>query len=121
MKFSIKNILFFFCLFYFSCENKKIENQNNTEKKSEKPTLFTLLNSQQTGIGFANQLTEKEDLNILNYLYFYNGAGVAVGDINNDGLADIYFTANQLPNKLYLNKGNFVFEDITEKAGVAGS
>ncbi|MES2731129.1 MAG: VCBS repeat-containing protein [Bacteroidota bacterium] len=91
-------------------------------KPQPKPadTLFTQIDSDQSKVDFTNTLTETEAFNILNYLYFYNGGGVAVGDVNNDGLADIYFTANQLPNKLYLNKGNLQFEDITEKAGVAG-
>ncbi len=84
-------------------------------------TLFENLNPKKTGVAFANQLAETEDWNIIEYLYFYNGGGVAAGDINNDGLPDLYFTANQLPNRLYLNLGNFQFADITEKAGVAGS
>ena len=88
------------------------------QKKSE---LFTLLLSSATGVNFKNQLTENEQFNIIEYLYFNNGAGVAAGDINNDGLVDLYFTSNQGPNKLYLNKGNMKFEDITESAGVAGS
>jgi enediyne biosynthesis protein E4 len=88
------------------------------QKKSE---LFTLLPSSATGVDFKNQLTESEQFNIIEYLYFNNGAGVAAGDINNDGLVDMYFTSNQGPNKLYLNKGNLKFEDITESAGVAGS
>lgn len=84
-------------------------------------TLYQKISSQTSGITFKNDLTETEDFNIIEYLYFYNGGGVAVGDINNDGLPDIYLTANQLPNKLYLNKGNFQFEDITAQAGVAGT
>ncbi|HYG17645.1 MAG TPA: VCBS repeat-containing protein [Ohtaekwangia sp.] len=82
-------------------------------------TLFTRIPSSETGITFTN--TNKEDVNenILTYEYFYNGGGVAIGDINNDGLPDIYFSANQEENKLYLNKGNFRFEDITQKAGVS--
>jgi hypothetical protein len=83
-------------------------------------TLFSLLSSTATHIDFSNQLTENEEFNIIEYLYFNNGAGVAAGDINNDGLTDLYFTASQLSNKLYLNRGNMEFEDITEKAGVAG-
>ncbi|WP_460968883.1 VCBS repeat-containing protein [Spirosoma migulaei] len=87
--------------------------------KSEKQ-LFQTLDSTQTGIGFINHLIPTEKVNILDYLYFYNGGGVSAGDINNDGLTDLYFVSNQGKNKLYLNKGNFKFEDITEKAGVAG-
>jgi enediyne biosynthesis protein E4 len=87
------------------------------QKKNE---LFTLLPPVETNVDFTNQLTETGEFNMIQYLYFNNGAGVAAGDINNDGLIDLYFTSNQNPNKLYLNKGNFKFEDITEKAGVAG-
>lgn len=87
---------------------------------SERP-LFELLKTAQTGIGFSNQPTASDSLNILDYLYYYNGGGVAAGDINNDGLTDIYFTANRKgANRLYLNKGGFAFEDITEKSGTAG-
>ncbi|MBS1597216.1 MAG: VCBS repeat-containing protein [Bacteroidetes bacterium] len=85
-------------------------------------SMFTNLSSSKTKIDFANTLEKKDRFSILYYLYYYNGGGVAVGDINNDGLPDIYFTANSKGhNKLYLNKGNFEFEDITEKAGVAGT
>lgn len=84
-------------------------------------TVFHALSPEQTHISFANQLNETEDFNIIEYLYFYNGGGVAIGDINNDGLSDIYFTSNQNENKLYLNKGDFVFEDITKKSGTGGS
>lgn len=83
--------------------------------------LFTQLPSSSTHIDFNNKLTETEQSNIIEYLYFNNGAGVAAGDINNDGLVDLYFTSNQGANKLYLNKGNFIFEDITDAAGVAGN
>jgi hypothetical protein len=86
----------------------------------EQDTLFRLLPPDASGVTFANTLQESPELNILNYLYYYNGGGVAVGDINNDSLPDIYFTANEQPNKLYLNRGNLQFEDITESAGVAG-
>ena len=93
-------------LLCFSCNDEK---------------LFQSISSSSTGIDFTNEITERESLNILNYLYMYNGGGVAVGDINNDQMPDIYFTANQQANKLYLNKGNFKFEEVTEKAGVAGA
>ncbi|RMF04435.1 MAG: VCBS repeat-containing protein, partial [Bacteroidetes bacterium] len=79
---------------------------------------FTTLDEQATGIDFVNQLQESTSLNIIEYLYYYNGGGVAIGDINNDGLEDIYFTANQGSDKLYLNKGKLQFEDITEQAGI---
>jgi hypothetical protein len=104
----------FICLLFllvFSCKPG--------EKKKE--PLFSLLPSSSTHIEFKNQLTESEQSNIIEYLYFNNGAGVAAGDINNDGLVDLYFTSNQNPNKLYLNRGNFVFEEITDAAGVAGT
>jgi enediyne biosynthesis protein E4 len=90
------------------------------EKKAAE-SLFTLLTPSVTKIDFINRLTETEQSNIIEYLYFNNGAGVAAGDINNDGLPDLYFTSNQNPNKLYLNKGNMKFEDITDAAGVSGS
>lgn len=99
---------FFFLLLLFSCSKK------------QEDRLFELLTSDETGIDFRNDLVSTEEINILEYLYFYNGGGVAVGDINNDGLVDIYFTSNQGENKLYLNKGDFRFEDITRKAAVTG-
>ena len=83
--------------------------------------LFELLPGEKTGIMFSNDLTDTPDFNILEYLYYYNGGGVAAGDFNNDGLPDLYFVANQKANKLYLNKDDFQFEDITESAGVAGT
>ncbi len=92
-----------FLLFYFSC--KKQENR-----------LFVKVPEAETNIHFSNTLHSTPELNILNYLYFYNGAGVATGDFNNDGLIDVYFTSNQNEDKLYLNKGDFVFEDVTDSA-----
>lgn len=84
-------------------------------------SVFVSPSPDTTGISFNNVLTETDDLNILDYLYFYNGGGVALGDIDNDGLVDIFFSGNQVKNTLYLNKGNLKFEDITKKAGVAGN
>jgi enediyne biosynthesis protein E4 len=90
-------------------------------KQEAKPTLFESLLPEQTGISFRNDLAFSSEFNIYTYRNFYNGGGVAAGDINHDGLVDLYFTSNQNKNKLYLNKGNFQFEDITETAGVGGS
>ena len=87
---------------------------------SETP-LFTILDSKQTHIDFINKVEYSEEFNTYTYRNFYNGAGVGLGDFNNDGFQDIYFCSNQTGNKLYLNRGNFVFEDITEKAGVSCS
>jgi hypothetical protein len=96
---------------FFSCSKSETE-----------PPLFQLLPSTQTNIHFINRLSDSDNPGILKYLYFYNGGGVAIGDINNDGLPDIFFTSNKKGgNKLYLNKGNYQFEDITAKAGVAGT
>ncbi len=82
--------------------------------------LFYNPSAAETGIDFKNSITETDDLNILDYLYFYNGGGVALGDINNDGLTDIFFSGNQVKNRLYLNKGDLKFEDISETAKITG-
>jgi enediyne biosynthesis protein E4 len=106
-----KNLLLYivsFITILLSCKN------DQSEKKT---ALFQLM--EKTGIGFVNTVQDNDSINILNYRNFYNGGGVAIGDINNDGLADIFFTANQGSNKLYLNKGDFKFEDISAKAGFA--
>ena len=86
-------------------------------EEKERDYLFSLLSPSTTRVNFVNKLTETEQFNIIEYLYFNNGAGVAAGDINNDGLIDLYFTSNQKTNKLYLNKGNLRFKDITKGAG----
>ncbi len=85
---------------------------------NEPKTLFVQKKPTQTGITFSNALKSSPELNILNYLYFYNGAGVASGDFNNDSLPDLYFTSNQGPDKLYLNKGGFKFKDVTAPANI---
>ncbi|MFD0793105.1 VCBS repeat-containing protein [Mucilaginibacter litoreus] len=82
--------------------------------------LFELLPSSKTGIDFSNTLTEGLNTNVLLYQYFYNGGGVAAGDLNGDGLEDIYFSGNMIDNKLYINKGQMHFTDVTEKAGMGG-
>lgn len=105
--------------YLFSC-TKAIKETESSIKKDSSLTLFTRLPSAQTNIHFTNSLTEGLNTNILMYEYFYNGGGVATGDFNGDGLIDIYFTANMEKNKLYLNKGNLMFEDITEISGAGG-
>lgn len=88
--------------------------------RQEADTLFTEVPGARSNIDFVNQLIESEDFNIIEYLYYYNGGGIAAGDINNDGLTDLFFTSNQGPEKLYLNRGDLEFEDITKTAQVAG-
>lgn len=107
-------LLIFFCL---SCVEQP---ENNTSNNLSEPRLFTKLTSDSTGISFVNKLPLDVRINVFTYEYFYNGGGVAIGDINNDGLDDIYFTSNLGDNKLYLNKEDFKFEDITASAGVQG-
>lgn len=104
------NLFILVCLFCVSCSDKNATGNENT--------LFQIMSSKETGISFNNVVKDTRELNIFNFRNFYNGAGVAIGDINNDGLADVFFTANQGENKLYLNKGNFRFEDISVKAGL---
>ena len=82
-------------------------------------TLFQDMSSSRTGIDFVNRVEENDKYNVLNYMNIYTGAGVAAGDINNDGLVDLFFSGNETSCRLYLNKGNMHFEDITEKAGLS--
>ncbi len=100
--------------FFSACK----ENEKPGKDANKEPALFTLLPGDSTNIFFSNDLKEGLNTNVLMYEYFYNGAGVAIADVNGDGLEDIYFTSNMSDNKLYLNKGNMKFEDITREAGV---
>ena len=126
-KFSIPLILNFtkysvaiFGLFILlnSCNNKETKKADTEDVAAAGPHLFTLLPPESTHINFNNTLTEGLNTNVLLYEYFYNGGGVAVGDVNNDGLQDIYFTSNLGDSKLYLNKGSMQFQDITADANV---
>ncbi|MEB2780105.1 VCBS repeat-containing protein [Algoriphagus sp. C2-6-M1] len=98
-------------LMFSACQEKK---------EAQTLTLFELASADSTQLAFTNQIKETEAANILTYQYFYNGGGVAVGDVNNDGWEDLYFTANQGQNKLFLNQGNLKFRDITLATGTAG-
>ncbi|WP_034061417.1 VCBS repeat-containing protein [Lacinutrix jangbogonensis] len=100
----------FFCL--ISCKKEEVGSAN---RELNLP-LFSLLEMNKTNVLFSNDIIENEAFNTFKYEYFYNGAGVSIGDINNDGLSDIYFTGNMVDDKLYLNKGNLEFEDITQNA-----
>ncbi|WP_460984537.1 VCBS repeat-containing protein [Spirosoma fluminis] len=108
------------CWLGLSCQKKEAANEQTTTVETSGPPLFTLLSPDQTGVTFANNLDEGLNTNVMMYEYFYNGGGVAVGDLNGDGFDDLYFTGNMTPNRLYLNRKNMRFEDVTDKAGVAG-
>ena len=106
----MKNLsIYLLALVFIGCSEKEDEG------------LFTVVDPSVSHLDFTNSLTETSALNILDYLYFYNGGGVGIPDINNDSLPDIYFSGNQVKNKLFLNKGNLQFEDITAEAGVEGN
>lgn len=107
---------FFFCqisaiIFFVGCTS-------NNNKSSEFDLKFKALDSEFTGVTFKNELKSNNDLNIIEYLYYYNGGGVALGDINNDGLDDIFFSGNEVNDELYLNQGNMVFKNISESSGI---
>ncbi|SFR38846.1 Repeat domain-containing protein [Robiginitalea myxolifaciens] len=97
------------------------DSSTEDDATAKEATLFTLLPPDSTGVTFENQIQNQKDFNIFKYRNFYNGGGVALGDINNDGLTDIFLTGNMVQNRLYLNKGDFKFEDISEQAGVLGT
>src|SRR5258707_150027 len=99
-------ICFFLLAIFISCKRK---------------TVFQAIPSDQSGIHFNNEIVENDSINPIDMINIYNGGGVGIGDFNKDGLQDIYFAGNTVSNKLYLNKGNFVFEDITDAAVAAGS
>src|SRR5687767_1397068 len=111
-------ILFTFCFVVTGCSNKE-KSTDLADADSLKIKMFSAIPPSQSGVKFVNTLTESEEINILTNQYLYNGAGVAIGDLDNDNLPDIFFTGNMVESKLYHNKGNFQFEDITKKSGIA--
>ncbi len=113
MRISKIKIFVLFLILICSCQKSGVEKKITTAS-----TLFSLVNNEKTNIHFVNSVEETKNFHVLNYYYMYNGGGVAIADIDNDGLQDIYFTSNQQSNQLYLNKSDFQFEDITEKAKV---
>lgn len=115
----MKKILFIivFGLFLASCKDNN-SNSDNKEIVTSTNTMFSLVDSSESGLDFVNILNENDSTNVILYEYFYNGSGVSVGDINNDGLQDLFFTSNSDKSKLYLNKGDLKFEDITVSAGI---
>ncbi|MEW2920281.1 FG-GAP-like repeat-containing protein [Muricauda sp. ANG21] len=113
----LRAVILCLILIHWGCADK--ESKESTEENIE--TLFTLLTPEETGVEFVNAVENQKNFNIFKYRNFYNGGGVAIGDINNDGLSDIYLTGNMVENRLYLNKGDFKFEDISESAGVTGN
>ncbi|QDK80349.1 RNA-binding protein [Spirosoma sp. KCTC 42546] len=110
-------LLLIACLWTNSCQDSSSDEHSNA---TDTPVLFTSLSPEQTGVTFSNNLTEGLNTNVLMYEYFYNGGGVAIGDLNGDGLEDIFFSGNMVPNQLYINKGGLQFTDVTATAGVAG-
>ncbi|MFP4845130.1 VCBS repeat-containing protein [Winogradskyella sp. PE311] len=105
------------CFFIFSCSGERDNKEGLGDEIQTVP--FKILNPEDSGLKFSNDLTDTGDLNIIEYLYYYNGGGVALGDINNDGLDDIYLTANQKPDKLFLNLGNLKFKDISKESEIS--
>ena len=119
----MKSLLGYFALIQIcllvSCKDRELANREIDEDVDDSP-IFNRVAAESSGIDFENNLTENDSLNYFTYNYIYMGGGVAVGDINNDGLDDVFFTGNMVSNKLYLNKGDLKFEDITESSGVGG-
>lgn len=114
------SLVILFGLSLLACNKPDTSQQSDTPAKSNSPTLFRLISPEESGITFSNTIEETLNLNVLMYEYLYNGGGVAVGDLNGDGLDDIYFSANVSGNQLYLNQGGLKFKEIAQESGAAG-
>ncbi len=116
-----RSLIFLVGLAFFGCsDNSQKTKKSNTQQERPGSPIFSKLKPQTTGITFENRLVENDTLNYFTYPYIYMGGGVASGDINNDGLSDLFFTGNMVQNKLYLNKGDLAFQDISLDAGLHG-
>ena len=118
----ISLVSLFILLAHFSCsdQEKKIDQKQSPKevsKHKQSALKFELLSPSKTGVKFVNKMVESNGFNYMLWERMYNGSGVATGDFNNDGLADIFVTGNIMSNRIYLNKGNLQFEDVTKSAG----
>ena len=113
-----KLFILFFCIISVFVYLLSVNYTSNTNAEKISTKRFTLLKSKETGIMFNNKIKDTKDQNILLYANFYGGAGVGIGDFNNDGLQDIYFAGNLVDDKMYLNQGNLKFKDVTKKSGI---
>lgn len=112
----MRNLLYIFSVCFIGCQGDSFPEPQVSDNQT-----FILLSPKETKVDFVNEVNDRKDFNILNYRNFYNGGGVAIGDINNDSLPDLFFTANMQHNRLYLNKGDWTFEDISQSAGIGGT
>ena len=116
-----RSLMVLSALLLFGCQEKTLKKTNDEGQEAEKNNkIYTKLTAQTTGITFENRLVENDTLNYFTYPYIDTGGGVSAGDSNNDGLTDLFFTGNMVSNRLYLNRGNLKFEDITIESGLEG-
>ena len=114
------SIIAVICMLFWNCTDDKESHQGKDSTTKVSQPLFTILAPSETQLNFVNIINESPTINGVLYEYLYNGGGVSVGDVNNDGLQDLYFISNLYSNKLFLNKGGLVFEEKTAEAGLKG-